>query len=155
MAMERSLDQLEADVRFLLCRFDRRRRSVRPRDYGISSDSIVAIAYGLIGLGDQEFPADEYDLAACEEMWKWLPAHRKSVEAVAAMYNARRMVLGDSMESAGCVEEIKVLLDGISKRRVSPDDKLKELGKIGEMLLSAICHCRREKEDEGGGTVVK
>ena len=82
----------EADVDFLvhravlagICRF-----SDSHRDYGLSSNSIVSIAYGLMPLEEQEMPSDRWDLAACERMWRKLPEHRKTENAVLAMDRAR------------------------------------------------------------------
>jgi hypothetical protein len=84
-------EQLQADVAFLA------RRSLQAggcsftdeRDSGTSSNSIVAIAYGLIAPDLQVLPGDENDLAACERMWVKLPDHRKTNDAVTAMERAR------------------------------------------------------------------
>ena len=59
------------------------------RETGISSNSIVAIAYGYYDLDKQELPGDWSDLNACENMWKKLPQHRKNEKALKAMENAR------------------------------------------------------------------
>ena len=58
------------------------------RDTGSSSNSIVAIAYGMQKLKDQILPGDMSDLNACRNMWKKLPEHRKTAEAIKAMENA-------------------------------------------------------------------
>jgi len=84
-------EELAADVAFLS------RRSLQAqscsftggRDSGTSSNSIVAIAYGLITLDLQVLPSDGSDLAACENMWLKLPEHRKTISAMTAMERAR------------------------------------------------------------------
>lgn len=57
------------------------------RGSGMSSNSIVVIAYGL--LENQYLPSDTSDLAACERMWLKLPAHRKTPKVIEAMGKAR------------------------------------------------------------------
>lgn len=59
------------------------------RDTGTSSNSIVAIAYGVKDLSEQEMPSDMSDLMACERMWDKLPNHRKTKDALKAMDAAR------------------------------------------------------------------
>ena len=59
------------------------------RETGTSSNSIVAIAYGILPLADQILPSDDLDLTACENMWKKLPEHRKTPEVLSAMERAR------------------------------------------------------------------
>ena len=63
------------------------------RDYGLSSNSIVSIAYGLIPITKQIFPSDYSDMAACENMWDKLPKHRKKGDALKAMEAARHCIL--------------------------------------------------------------
>jgi hypothetical protein len=82
--------QLLADVKFLSKRGIGSGYSGKHRDYGMSSNSIVAIAYGLIKLKDQYFPSDASDMASCERMWKKLPKHRKQGDALKAMQAARK-----------------------------------------------------------------
>lgn len=48
------------------------------RECGVSSNSIVAIAYGLIPPDEQKMPYDKSDYKACEKMWEHLPSHRKT-----------------------------------------------------------------------------
>jgi hypothetical protein len=84
-------EQLLKDVEFLA---DRATRTGRvefngPRDTGMSSNSIVAIAYGLWPLTDQIMPGDAADMASCERMWRKLPEHRKAGDALSAMEAAR------------------------------------------------------------------
>ena len=59
------------------------------RDTGLSSNSIVAIAYGFETLERQKFPGDAADMSSCENMWGKLPAHRKTGDALKAMERAR------------------------------------------------------------------
>lgn len=93
-ALEKLFCDRELDVKFLLnramqagcCSFR------EDRDTGLSSNSIVAIAYNRIPLDAQELPADANDLAACENMWCKLPGHRKTMDATEAMQRARMAV---------------------------------------------------------------
>lgn len=59
------------------------------RDTGRSSNSIVAIAYGMVQLAEQIMPMDRSDLLACERMWVKLPDHRKTAASESAMKKAR------------------------------------------------------------------
>jgi len=86
--------QLLEDVRFLADRSARTGGVAfgdRERDTGMSSNSIVAVAYGMKGVHPR-LPGDQSDLNACEEMWKKLPAHRKTYAVLAAMENAREAI---------------------------------------------------------------
>lgn len=88
-----SFEQLSADVAFLLARANRASSFStveEGRDTGLSSNSIVRIAYGAEEPSKQELPSDKSDLAACERMWEKLPAHRKTDAAKAAMEKARK-----------------------------------------------------------------
>ena len=58
------------------------------REVGVSSNSIVAIAYGISKLRAQRLPLDQWDLAACRVMWRKLPKHRKTKDAIEAMRRA-------------------------------------------------------------------
>lgn len=86
--------ELKQDIKFLLrrtmeagvCRFDD-----ETRDVGVSSNSIVAIAYDIISLDNQVLPCDSFDLMACERMWKKLPEHRKTSRAKKALQYARKI----------------------------------------------------------------
>ena len=80
----------EADIRFLAKRAMQAGRCSldSDRDTGVSSNSIVGIAYGLIRLKAQKLPMDMSDLAACRRMWRKLPKHRKTPDAVEAMRRA-------------------------------------------------------------------
>lgn len=84
--------QLKEDIKFLS---ERQLKSDSishsgKRETGISSNSIVSIAYGLIPLEEQEFPNDLADMNACENMWYNLPDHRKEGDALKAMKAARK-----------------------------------------------------------------
>lgn len=89
------IEQLKLDVKFLLeraqkagsCSFGSEEEG---RETGVSSNSIVAIAYGLTT--KQELPWDIFDLAACRRMWSKLPAHRKTTAAINAMDAAETFV---------------------------------------------------------------
>lgn len=96
-AIESQFDRmamLEADLAFLIPRslLAGVWRSSEERDTGTSSNSIVAIAYGVHGLDAQILPGDRADLEACELMWAKLPIHRKTCMAIAAMERAREAV---------------------------------------------------------------
>ena len=89
--MKYTKQELEEDVFFLANRaavlipsfLDNR------RDTGKSSNSIVAIAYGVSDLKNQCLPFDSSDLRSCENMWIKLPEHRKTGDAEKAMKEAR------------------------------------------------------------------
>lgn len=89
----RTTKELLEDIEFLTSRLSHGGIRIPPepeRDYGASSDSLVAIAYGLPVA--QELPFDRYDLAACERMWKKLPLHRKTPGMMALMDKARSAI---------------------------------------------------------------
>ena len=80
------IEQYTADVVFLLARANNSGRiRFGCRDTGISSNSIVNIAYGITDLSEQELPSDRFDLDACRLMWEKLPEHRKTPNAWAAL----------------------------------------------------------------------
>ena len=87
--------QLQQDVEFLANRALRCQSVYRTtfdystRDTGLSSNSIVLIAYGQINLERQYMPSDLFDMQACERMWEKLPEHRKTGNAIKAMEAAR------------------------------------------------------------------
>jgi len=94
-----STEQLEADVAFWAQRALKANScslSDGGRDTGVSSNSIVAIAYGICGLCDQEFPMDADDLAACYRAWNKLPSHRKNQAATQALHRAEMSVVEGS-----------------------------------------------------------
>ena len=86
-----TIAQLNEDIKFLA------ERQLKAGSFGLSSDrctglssnSIVAIAYGIISIEDQELPADISDMRSCERMWEKLPKHRKNGWALEAMKAAR------------------------------------------------------------------
>lgn len=88
--------QLRADIAFLA---DRASRSGSVtfgpddfRDTGHSSNSIVAIAYGMKTLVQQFMPGDMDDLRSCRRAWEKLPDHRKTEDAIKAMERAEKAV---------------------------------------------------------------
>lgn len=85
------MEEKDADIKFLA---ERNLRSgidcMDERETGLSSDSIVAIAYGTLPPEKQILPSDKSDLMACERMWKKLPQHRKTASVIQAMERARR-----------------------------------------------------------------
>jgi len=88
--VENRVSQKTADIAFLV---DRTMKAgtcnfTEERDTGMSSNSIVAIAYGKQKLKNQILPGDFSDLSACRNMWKKLPEHRKTEDAKKAMENA-------------------------------------------------------------------
>jgi hypothetical protein len=85
----------KADFDFLL---DRAMRCgwvtfTEERETGISSNSIVGIAYGIESLNKQRMPGDFSDLNACRNMWKKLPPHRKEGDAKTAMERAEQKIM--------------------------------------------------------------
>ena len=92
-SMEKKLKRSETDqdIQFLAKRANEagKTRFGGYRETGASSNSIVAIAYGILPLADQILPSDDSDLTACENMWKKLPEHRKTPEVSSAMERAR------------------------------------------------------------------
>ena len=84
-------EKLQQDIKFLAER-QLKAGSVSfsgERETGISSNSIVAIAYGLEPLEKQRLPSDVSDMQSCENMWKKLPEHRKTGDGLKAMEAAR------------------------------------------------------------------
>jgi hypothetical protein len=81
--------EYKADIAFLLARACQAGgMSFREeRDVGLSSNSLVAIAYG--STEPQILPRDQSDLDACERAFARLPEHRKGAKATAALYRAR------------------------------------------------------------------
>jgi len=86
---ELSVEELIADLEFLVGRIKyawRTERSGVVGEWGLSSNSLVAIAYGCMDVEDQKLPVDKWDLAACEKMWELLPSHRKTQVVVDAFF---------------------------------------------------------------------
>ncbi|MDD5303086.1 MAG: hypothetical protein PHS14_08240 [Elusimicrobia bacterium] len=84
--------EYEADIAFLLARA-RQAGGIyfsEERDVGLSSNSLVAIAYG--SAESQTLPRDQSDLDACEHAFAKLPEHRKTIEARAALARARTAI---------------------------------------------------------------
>jgi len=88
--------EMKLDITFLLERANKAGCcSFREdRDCGLSSNSIVMIAYGRTKLQHQILPRDMSDLKACEMMWQGLPDHRKVDFVQAAMFKARDAIKG-------------------------------------------------------------
>ena len=97
-------EQMQSDIEFLA------RRAARSgafsysqdRDWGVSSNSLVSLAYGVGGL---EMPSDWWDYAACERAAKNLPAHRRTSEIDAALALQRAHVAKKYPEGAGHYRE--------------------------------------------------
>ena len=89
--------ELKADLLFLSNRAEQagRCRLSGYRETGISSNSIVSIAYNHIKLQDQVLPSDESDLQACKNMWEKLPEFRKTANAKKAMERAEQALKGE------------------------------------------------------------
>lgn len=86
---------MQADVAFLVDRSIRTGSlsfSETGRDTGMSSNSIVAIAYGVEKLKDQYLPSDPSDALSCRNMWAKLPAHRKTKDAITAIKRGEKYV---------------------------------------------------------------
>lgn len=92
--MKYTNDQLLDDIEFLANRqvHSGSLGSSSPRDTGLSSNSIVSIAYGLVDIDNQTLPLDRYDLEACERMWEKLPEHRKVGATLVAISRAREVI---------------------------------------------------------------
>jgi hypothetical protein len=94
-SLQMKVEKRDEDVAFLVnrsamagsCSFDESQR-----DTGMSSNSIVAIAYGAKTLKQQYMPSDMSDLMACRRMWSKLPDHRKTDDAKEAMQRAEKAV---------------------------------------------------------------
>lgn len=87
------IEQLKADVKFLAERAHKAgswSSGDEGRETGVSSNSIVAIAYGLTT--EQQLPSDTSDLAACRRAWAKLPEHRKTSAAITAMDEAELFI---------------------------------------------------------------
>lgn len=93
LANKTKLKEKDLDIKFLA---ERNMKSgidlTEERETGLSSDSIVAIAYGTLPPEKQILPSDKSDLMACERMWKKLPQHRKTDIVIQAMDKAREAV---------------------------------------------------------------
>jgi len=92
MSRLRLIEKYKADKKFLLARCAKAGSCsfCKERDTGVSSNSIVAIAYGKIKLNEQDMPSDEADLAACIKAFGKLPRHRKTKNAIEALSRAKQ-----------------------------------------------------------------
>jgi hypothetical protein len=86
----------DQDIEFLVKRAGNASRIsfTEERDTGMSSNSIVSIAYGYEQLENQIFPSDMGDLKSCRNMWKNLPEHRKTDIAIEALKRAEAKLSG-------------------------------------------------------------
>ena len=85
-------EQLEADVAFWVKRGDRCGSfggSENRRAWGISSNSLVAYAYGTVALRP---PSDWWDYAACVRAVRSLPRHRRSAALLEILAGFKQMV---------------------------------------------------------------
>lgn len=84
-------EQMQSDIDFL-ARRQQRAGSVsfsRGRETGISSNSLVSLAYGV---GELEMPSDWGDYAACARAFKRMPRHRRTSEILAALSEQKAAV---------------------------------------------------------------
>lgn len=98
-AMDGALQKIgeqKADIDFLLARCGSAGAftigNESGRDTGMSSNSIVAIAYGSKSLDQQVMPSDMGDWAACCRMLEKLPEHRHTRDVEEAMHRAAQAV---------------------------------------------------------------
>lgn len=83
--------QMRADIAFLAkrCHNAGAFSCGGERDWGISSNSLVAMAYRV---GRQQMPGDWHDYAACVRAVRHLPRHRRTPRILEALAKARRCV---------------------------------------------------------------
>lgn len=86
------IERLEADVAFLANRCKRTGGFCcdEKRDWGISSNSLVSVAYEV---GKPEMPFDWSDYAACVRAYRHLPRHRKNPEVKAVLIAQKEAVV--------------------------------------------------------------
>lgn len=86
--------QLQMDVAFLARRAALAGSFIcdAKRDWGISSNSLVALAYGA---GQQIMPCDWSDYAACVRAVRQLPWHRRTPHILKALRRAKIAVLSE------------------------------------------------------------
>lgn len=92
--LKAAIEKRDADIAFLADRCNRAGSvsfEESSRDTGLSSNSIVAIAYGMKKLNEQCMPGDMWDLEACRRAWAKLPLHRKTPDASTAMARAEQL----------------------------------------------------------------
>lgn len=92
-AKDARIAALEKDVVYLLARQTNAGKCLfyGERDFGISSNSLVSIAYGE-SLENQKMPADASDLHACQLAFERLPEHRKTDTAKIALERATNAI---------------------------------------------------------------
>jgi hypothetical protein len=127
-----TLEQAAKDLDFLLPRAMQASKInfQEVRDTGASSNSIVAIAYGLNPLHNQELPADQSDLEACKLMWSKLPQHRKTEAAAEAL---RKAINAIELVCVGC---------GLKKGQTHPDEPTVSIRPDG-YVRCADCESKR------------
>ena len=86
------LRRAKADAAFLLDR-------VMQSDLGLSSEGILAVAYGLAVPGACALPEDAGDLARCEAVWMLLPGHRKEQHGASDQLALCRAAVGSDEEA--------------------------------------------------------
>ena len=86
--LKEKFDKLQLDVDFLVRRMTLDNNG-KPREKGISSNSLVNMAYGVYSL---KMPMDQEDLDACELAFKNLPEHRKTEEIINALNEQRSAI---------------------------------------------------------------
>lgn len=87
-------DRLQEDVNFLARRAQRAgsfSMLADQRDWGISSNSLVSLAYGV---GPLQMPSDWADYAACERAFAAMPYHRRTPAIVEALELQKAHVAG-------------------------------------------------------------
>lgn len=79
--------QLMEDIDFLVQRASRAGRFevAWNRDWGVSSNALVRLAYGGASPGKDERPFDKDDLGACYRVVNNLPRHRHTPKVLAAL----------------------------------------------------------------------
>ena len=99
--MTMTLEQMIRDIDFLARRAQRAgcfETGHGHRDWGVSSNSLVSLAYGV---GDLEMPSDWFDYAACERAARNLPPHRRTTAIDAALALQKSHVISKYPEGIG------------------------------------------------------
>jgi hypothetical protein len=99
-----SHEALQADVVYLAARAERAGRCSfeENRDFGVSSDAIVRLAYGGPAPRPDEMPSDGQDYLACQLAVMRLPGHRRTEEVLAALRTAEAAWKGYEEEVGRC-----------------------------------------------------
>lgn len=95
-----TLDQMQADIDFLSRRAQRAGSfsTDEARDWGISSNSLVSLAYEV---GSLAMPSDWYDYAACQRAYAALPEHRRTPKVTEALAQQKSCVAARYPEGEG------------------------------------------------------